>query len=439
LTNPAEHTVRVTDLSHDGRGVAHLDGKAVFIDDALPGDTVRFRHRRKRRAWDQGELLEILEPAPERVDPPCPAFGRCGGCALQHLDPQAALERKHQGLLNELRLKARVNPEQVDAPVSGPLWNYRRRARLGARYVPRKGGVLVGFRERRHAYIADMLECRVLPQHISDQLPALRELLGSLARPDRIPQIEVAVADAQSALVFRNLDPLGAEDQQRLREYSLQSGMQVFLQPGNLESVTPLEPVNPPPLVYSLPRHQVEIHFRPTDFIQVNAEINSAIVDRVVEVLAPAPEERVVDFFCGLGNLTLPLARRAAFVHGLEWLPGLVARARQNAAHNDIENVSFDACDLEQGPPKDMDLSGFTKWLVDPPRTGALAVVQALEKSRPERLVYLSCNPATLARDAGMLVHQFGYRMTRVGVFDMFPHTTHVESLAVFDKDPGHE
>lgn len=423
----------VSDLNHEGRGVAHVEGKAVFVAGALAGERVRMRYTRRHRRWDEARLEEVLRPAPERIAPGCPHFGVCGGCSLQHLSPQDQLRFKSGVLAEQFRHIGGVEPERWLAPLEGPVWGYRGKARLAAKYVARKGDrVLVGFREQASPYVADLTRCPVLHPAVGERLEALAALVRSLDIHDRLPQIEVAAGDDTVALVFRNLEPLGGADRERLAAFGREHGFAVFQQPGNESTVAPVWP-EAPELSYALPAHDISLAFRPTDFTQVNARINRAMVDRALELLAPGPADRVLDLFCGLGNFTLPLARRAGEVLGLEGDAGLVERAAGNARRNGIDNARFQVADLAD-PEAGAAWAGedISLALLDPPRSGAAAVLAPLAAARPRRIVYVSCGPATLARDAGTLVREHGYRLAAAGVMDMFPHTAHVESIALF-------
>ena len=435
--------VRIESLDYEGNGVARLSGKTVFIEGALPGDEVRFRYHNKKRNYDTGGVLEILVPSPDRVVPRCRYFGVCGGCSLQHLRPEAQLREKQQVLRDSLAHIGKVCPAAWLPPLHGSVWGYRRKARLGVRVVPKKGGVLVGFREKRHTFITPLESCEVLDAGVSALLPALRALIARLSRPERMPQIEVAVGDPVGcapslALVFRHLEPLTGGDLAQLLEFGQRHSAQVYLQPGGPASVAPLWPQDAA-LAYRLPDQDIELRFRPVDFIQVNAGINQALVARALELLQPRADETVLDLFCGLGNFTLPLARRARRVLGIEGDVSLVEQARANAAHNGIANAEFHAADLYmQDGSAPWGEEHFDKWLLDPPRTGAMDVVKRLsaDGSGPRRIVYVSCNPGTLARDSEVLVHVKGYRLASAGVLDMFPHTSHVESVALFEATP---
>jgi 23S rRNA (uracil1939-C5)-methyltransferase len=425
-------------LSHEGQGVAHVEGKAVFIQDALPGEDVVFRYHNKHKTYDTGGLLELIKASPDRVAPRCRHFGICGGCSLQHLRTPAQIEAKQQVLLDALSHIGKVAPKEVLTPIIGPAWGYRRKARLGARLVPEKGGVLVGFREKRSSHITNLDQCETLNPRIATLLPALRKLIAGLSIPHRIPQIEVAVGDAEAALVFRHLEPLTKPDAQALIAFGEAHGLQIHLQPGGPTTIHPLWPATPAPLAYTLASYGLELFFGPTDFIQVNAAVNEQMIARALSLLDPQPQERVLDLFCGLGNFTLPLARSAGLVVGVEADAQLLDKARENARHNKLANVEFRQADLyEQGE----DFTGFgferkhyDKWLLDPPRTGALEIVKRLPEDGPRRIVYVSCYPGTLARDAAVLVNVKGYELISVGVMDMFPQTSHVESVALFEK-----
>ncbi len=432
---------RIESLDYEGNGVARIDGKTVFIQGALPGDEVRFRYHNKKRNFDTGGVIEILIPSQDRVVPRCPYFGICGGCRLQHLRPEAQLREKQHVLRDSLAHIGKVQPDAWLPPLHGPVWGYRRKARLGVRFVAKKGGVLVGFREKRHSFITPLGSCEVLDPAVSALLPPLRILIAGLSRPERMPQIEVAVSDPVGdapcvALVFRHLEPLTAKDLGQLCQFGERRAVQIFLQPAGPDSISRLWPESAD-LVYRLPEQGIELRFEPNDFVQVNAAINRALIARALEILDPGSSEAVLDLFCGLGNFSLPLARRARRVLGVEGDNALVARARTNAAHNGIENAEFLAADLyaTDGPASWGD-ERFDKWLLDPPRTGAMEVLKRLpaDGSGPRRIVYVSCNPGTLARDSEVLVHVKGYRLACAGVLDMFPHTSHVESLALFES-----
>lgn len=424
----------ITDLSHDGRGVAHVDGKAVFVAGALPGERVRATVRAVRKQFDEAETVAVLEPSPDRVVPLCPHFGVCGGCSLQHLDATAQIEAKQHTLLENFTRIGQVQPQRWLEPLTGPVWGYRRKARLGVKHVPKKGKTLVGFRETDPRFVADLSRCETLVPEVGDRIEAIAALMDSLEARARIPQIEVAAGDDRTALVFRNLDPLAEADRARLLAFGAREGFAIFLQPGGNDSVVPIDGGSDE-LHFELPQYGLNYAFRPLDFIQVNGEMNRKMIPQVLTLLDPKPHERVLDLFCGLGNFTLPLAQRSAAVVGVEGEAGLVLRARENARRNGIDNASFHAADLTADLREQPWVGeGFDALLLDPPRTGADATIPQLPLATIGRIVYVSCHPATLARDAGMLVRDHGYQLTTAGVMDMFAHTAHVESIALFEK-----
>lgn len=430
---------RVESLDHEGRGVAHVEGKTVFIDGALPGEKVEYSVYRKKPTFEQAQVSRILEASAQRVTPRCPHFGVCGGCSMQHLDSNAQAAAKQRVLEDALWHIGRVDPEVIFPAIYGPAWGYRDRARIGVRLVPKKGGVLVGFHERRSSYIADMRSCEVLPRHISDLLPALRTLIGGLSIPDRLPQIEIAVGDGVTVLVFRNLLPLTADDEARLIAFGDAHAVHIWLQPGGPDTAHPLHPGEAEVLSYSLPEFGVTLDFRPTDFTQVNVHINRILIRRAMQLLDPRPGERIADLFCGLGNFSLPIARRGARVVGVEGSDTLVVRAGENARRNGLGDAcEFHAANLFEATEDSIKALGrLDKLLIDPPREGAIAVVKALGEggeATPARIVYVSCNPATLARDANVLVNEKGYRLKGAGIANMFPQTSHVESIALFER-----
>ena len=427
----------VESLDHDGRGVAHVEGKTVFIDGALPGEQVEYSVYRKRPTYDQAQVSRILRPSAQRVTPRCPHFGVCGGCSMQHLDSTAQTAAKQRVMEDALWHLGRLRPDTIFPAIHGPFWGYRYRARIGVRLVPKKGGVLVGFHERRSSYIADMRSCEVLPRSISELLPKLRELVGKLSIPDRLPQIEIAVGEGVTVLVFRNLLPLTTDDNAHLAAFGDAHGVQIWLQPGGPDTVQRLHPQDAPGLRYTLPEFDLSLDFLPNDFTQVNVAINRLLIRRALHLLDPQPGERIADLFCGLGNFSLPIARRGARVVGVEGSETLVGRAGDNARRNGLESAcEFHAANLFEATEDSLAALGpLDKILIDPPREGAIAVVKALGPTAPGRIVYVSCNPATLARDAAVLVHEKGYRLKGAGIANMFPQTSHVESIALFERN----
>ena len=443
--------LEVESLDLEAQGIAHRStgegaGKVVFIEGALPGERVQVSVSRKKNNWEQGQVSAIARESAQRVRPGCPHFGlhagACGGCKMQHLHPAAQVAVKQRVLEDNLWHLSKVKPEQVLRPLEGPAWGYRWRARLSVRFVAKKGVVLVGFHERKSRYVADMTVCPVLPPAVSALLPALRTLIGGMDQRDRLPQIELAAGDSVVALVLRHLEPLTPADAQRLRDFAAAHGVQWWLQPKGPDTVHLLDDGGPV-LAYGLPEFGITMPFKPTDFTQVNPHINRVLVERAVRLLAAQPQDHVIDWFCGLGNFTLPLATRAAQVLGIEGSETLVQRARDNAAANGLAaKTRFEARNLFEITPEDLRAAGAVqRWLIDPPREGAFALAKAVADLHaagdfmlPQRIVYVSCNPATLARDAGLLVHQGGYRASLAGVVNMFPHTAHTESIAVFDR-----
>ncbi|MFZ9285349.1 MAG: 23S rRNA (uracil(1939)-C(5))-methyltransferase RlmD [Burkholderiaceae bacterium] len=450
--------LQVDALDLEAQGVARReDGKVVFIEGALPFERVKAQIHRRKNNWEQGTLTEIAHASSQRVTPRCPHFGlhagACGGCKMQHLEPSAQVAIKQRVLEDNLWHLAKVRPERMLRPIEGPAWGYRWRARLSVRHVRKKGAVLIGFHERKSRYVADMSQCPVLPAHVSELLLPLRGLIGSMDAIETCPQIELACGDEVTALVLRHLEPLSAGDQARLRAFAAaHPGVQWWLQPKGPDTVHRLDEGGPS-LAYALPEFGIEMPFRPTDFTQVNPHINRVLVSRAVRLLNVQPTDRVIDWFCGLGNFTLPLATRAREVLGIEGSEALVARSRENLARNQparegraaLCSTAFAARNLFEMTPELLLRDGVAdRWLIDPPREGAFALAKSLadlhqnaelrrEWTPPRRIVYVSCNPATLARDAGLLVHQAGYRCTAAGAVNMFAHTAHVESMAVFD------
>lgn len=428
-------TADVVDLSHEGRGIAHVEGKATFIDDALPGERVEWRRLKRSRNFDEGRLERVLTPSVDRVEPQCSHFGVCGGCALQHLAADKQLEFKERQLFDSLTRIGHVAPADRLPPLRADTWHYRRRARLAARWVPKKGKTVVGFRERSTTYITDLKSCEVLTSEVARLIEPLSALITALSVRDRVPQIEVAHADTAIALVIRVLSPLTSDDEALLREFARVQQVELYLQPGGYETVARFDG-EPAPLFYRLPEFDVTIHFLPTDFLQINGPLNERMVARALELLQPQADEDVLDLFCGLGNFSLPLARRARHVVGVEGEAGLVERARNNARSNAITNADFYVANLAA---EDLGSSAwarrkYAKVLLDPPRAGAREVLPVIAASGANRIVYVSCHPGSLARDAGILVNEHGFVLAAAGVMDMFPHTAHVESIAVFER-----
>ena len=424
----------IESLSHEGRGIARIDGKTVFIEGALPGEQVRFQYTRKRGQFDEGRVVEVVEPSGSRVEPRCRHYGLCGGCSLMHLDGGEQILHKQSVLLEQLQHLGGVEPERILPPLSASRWGYRRKARLGVKYVAGKEKVLVGFREKHSSFIADIDSCEVLHPILGEAIGELKELVRELSVYRQIPQLEVAVSDTVAAVVIRHLAPLTDDDRRILSDFEAQRPVRFYLQPGGLDSVHSLSGQSEQHLYYRLDRHDITMEFSPIDFTQVNFELNALLVDRVIELLQPGAADTVLDLFCGLGNFTLPIARYAKQATGLEGSEDLVLRAQKNAQKNGLANAGFGVCNLAE-PDAGSHISGYAynKVLLDPPRSGAQEIIEQLDLERVAKLVYVSCNPATLARDAGILANQGGLSLKAAGVLDMFPHTSHVESIALFE------
>ncbi|MGY1489642.1 23S rRNA (uracil(1939)-C(5))-methyltransferase RlmD [Methylobacillus pratensis] len=435
----------VESLDHEGRGVAHVEGKTIFIDGALPGEHVTYKTRRRKDRYEVADVVDVLQASNLRTQPACEHFGVCGGCAIQHLEFSGQVAAKQRMLEGNLWHIGKTRSERMLSPIYGPAWGYRHKARLRVRHVAKKGGVLVGFNEKSSSFVADMDSCKVLPPHVSALIVPMKELVGQLSIRDRLPQIEVAVGELTTVLVLRILEPLQPQDAAPIKAFADRYGVEVWTQSKGPDTVQPFYPQQGPGLSYSLPEFNLTYPFKPTEFTQVNPHINRVMLRRAMQLLQPQPGERIADFFCGLGNFTLPIARSGASVFGMEGSAALVARANESAALNGLDGqVEFQEADLFKMTPELLQSLGrFDKWLIDPPRDGAIELVKALPdiddadadtSHVPQRIVYVSCNPATLARDAGILVHTKGYRLLASGVINMFPHTSHVESIALFEK-----
>ena len=431
-------SVAIESVDLEGRGIARRQGKVVFVEGALPGERVMLKVTKRKPSYELAEAERVVRASPQRVAPRCAHFGVCGGCAMQHMDPAAQVAIKQRVLEDTLWHIGKLVPQRVLPPIHGPAWGYRYRARLSVRVVVKKGGVLVGFRERRSSYVADMRECHVLDPHVASLLVPLREMVAAMPARDRVPQIEVAVGDNHVVLVLRHLIPLVDEDLAVLREFAARHDIHWWLQPKGPDTVHPLEPEDIDGLAYTLPEFGLRMPFKPTDFTQVNHAINRVLVSRAIALLEPQPEDRVADLFCGLGNFTLALATRCREVVGVEGSQALTDRALDAARRHGVDaHTAFSTLNLfEVDETWLRSLGHFDRMLIDPPREGALAVAKALATlgaDRPRRIVYVSCNPATLARDAAILVHEGGYTLKAAGVVNMFPHTAHVESIAVLE------
>jgi 23S rRNA (uracil1939-C5)-methyltransferase len=426
----------IESLDHEARGVTRLEGKTIFVEGALPGERVEYVCFRKKPSFEVARTERILKASPDRVVPKCPHFGVCGGCSMQHLDSAAQVAAKQRVLEANLWHLGRLRAEQLYAPIYGPAWGYRQRARLSVRMVPKKGGALVGFHERKSSYVADMRQCENLPPHVSALLLPLRDLVSALSISSALPQIELAVGESVTALVLRILEPPSAADENLLRAFADRHDVVFYLQPKGPATAYRFYPLDGAKLSYLLPDFGIEHFFSPTEFTQVNNAVNRVLVRRALALLEPQPGERIADMFCGLGNFSLPIARSGAHVLGIEGSADLLLRAAANSAANGLDGqVDYAVANLFETTPESLAALGhFDRMLIDPPREGAVELVNALGEDSPRRIVYVSCNPATLARDAAILVTQKGYRLRGAGVVNMFPNTSHVESIALFDR-----
>ena len=439
--------IEIRSFDMDARGVGHLQnedgsqGKVVFVEGALPGELVTFSSYKKKASWEVATLSEVHRTSSQRVEPKCEFFGTCGGCSMQHLEPDAQVAMKQRVLEDNLWHIGKVKAETMMRPIYGPTWGYRYRARLSVRHVIKKGVVLVGFHEKKSRYVANMETCKILPPHVSAMLMPLRELIASLSIIEHLPQIELAIGEGVTAMVLRIMAPLSPDDELKLKAFADKHQVQWWLQTKGPDTAEPYYPATSD-LHYLLPEFGVKMPFKPTDFTQVNHHINRVLVAKALRLLDAQKDERIADLFCGLGNFTLPIATMAKEVVGIEGSSTLTDRALENAVHNGLsEKTSFSTRNLFEVAAEDfVKLGKFDRFLIDPPRDGAAAVCQALADLtqlspdlKPKRLVYVSCSPSTLARDAGILVHHAGYRLSYAGVVNMFPHTSHVESMAVFD------
>jgi 23S rRNA (uracil1939-C5)-methyltransferase len=434
-----KHAV-IESLDQEGRGVAHVDGKTIFIDGALPNEKVTFQSYLAKPSYEVANVVEVLKQSNQRVTPKCVHFGKCGGCKLQHLDFAAQVAAKQRLLENDLWHIGKVKAENMLPPLYGPTWGYRHKARLSVKYVEKKQRVLVGFNEKATRFVADMNSCEVLVPEVSALIEPLQQMILQLSLKDKIPQIELAVGEPVEdkpviVLILRIMDPLTPQDEALLKSFADAHAVQVWTQTKGPDTIKPFYPLDGEQLQYSLPEFALTYPFKPNEFTQVNPQINQVMIRRAMQLLAPQVDEKIADFFCGIGNFTLPIARSGAQVLGLEGLDNLVERANESAQLNSINNVRFGVSDLFKMTPETLTgLGHFDKWLIDPPRDGAYELVKSLDfMNNPQRIVYVSCSPATLARDAGVLVNEKGYLLKAAGVINMFPHTAHVESIALFE------
>lgn len=436
MTDKQAETAEIYALSHDGRGIATIQNKTTFLAGALPAETVTYCIHNKKSSYQEGEAKDILQPSPERVTPPCPHFGVCGGCSLQHMSLQMQTDMKQKTMLDQLNHFGKVQPQTILPPLLSVGTGYRRKARLGAKFVNKKDKMLVGFREKSSRYLADLSRCLVLHPNVGEKLNLLAELVRSLSCYQQIPQIEVAMGDTDTALVFRHMQPLTEQDLQQLTAFGEQHQFHIYLQPNPPQPVTKLYPAdNIERLTYTLPDFGLEFLFHPLDFTQINLEMNRQMVKQALDLLELTPEDRVLDLFSGIGNFTLPMAKQAKLVTGVEGAVEMTERAAANALHNGIQNTEFYAANL-MAPPAGAPWmrQQYDKILLDPPRAGAIEMLPHLANFKAKRIVYVSCNPATLARDAGELCNQYGYKLQSAGIMNMFPHTSHIEAMAVFIK-----
>ncbi len=437
MTNKSADTAEIYALSHDGRGIANIQNKTTFLAGGLPSETVTYCIHNKRSSYAEGEVKEVLQASPERVTPPCPHFGVCGGCSLQHMSLHMQTEMKQKTMLEQLNHFGKVTPQTILAPLLSAGTGYRRKARLGVKFVIKKDKMLVGFREKSSRYLADLSRCLVLHPCVGEKLELLATLVRSLSCYQQIPQIEVAIGDTDAALVFRHMQPLTPEDLQQLTRFGEQHQFHIYLQPNSPQPVSKLYPADKVErLTYTLPDFGLEYLFHPLDFTQINLEMNRLMVKQALELLALTPEDRVLDLFSGIGNFTLPMAKLAKQVTGIEGAEEMTQRAAANAAHNHITNTDFFAANL-MAPPTSAPWmrQQYDKILLDPPRAGAIEMLPHIAAFKAKRIVYVSCNPATLARDAGELCNTYGYQLQSAGIMNMFPHTSHIEAMAVFVKD----
>lgn len=429
-------TAKITSLSHDGRGIALIENKTTFVSGALPNEVVQYKLTKKHRSYNEAEVGFIEQPSNRRAAPPCQHFGLCGGCSLQHMDMAMQLEVKEKTLIEQLTHFGRVTPRHILAPITAETVGYRRKARLGVKFVIKKNKLLVGFREKGSHYLAELNACETLHPAIGKKFKILKELIRSLTIYQHIPQLEVAIGDEEIALVVRHLAPLAEEDLDKFISFGMQESVQLYLQPNPPEKIHQIYPKHSQPaLRYTLPAYQLEFLFHPLDFTQINLSVNRLMVQQAIQLLELNKEETVLDLFCGIGNFTLPIAKHAAYVTGIEGEADMVIRAQKNAEHNHISNVNYYASNLAQLKTDEPWMNKhYDKILIDPPRAGAKALLPLFEKFKAKRILYVSCNPATLARDAGELVHHHHYELTHAGIMNMFPHTAHIEAMALFER-----
>lgn len=427
-------TATVTQLNHEGRGITHINGKTTFLFGGLPGETVQFRYTEIHRQYDEGTVVSVTEKSPDRVEPQCAHFGLCGGCSLQHFSSDAQRAHKQSVLLEHFQHQANCQPENILPPLHANLWEYRRRARLSVRFVIKKNDVLVGFRERGTRYVAELKACEVLDPSVGRKIAALRELFMQCEMKAEFAQVEIAVGDAATAAILRHMKPLPESDIAKLIAFAAENHWQLYFQPGGHDTIHPVFPENPDPLFYTIPNHAIKMVFKPAQFTQINQSVNLKMIDRAIELLALTKTDHVLDLFCGIGNFSLPMAKYCKHVVGVEGADSSILQAKENATQNDIHNADFYVQDLSVDL-KDVSWSQqhYDKILLDPPRAGAKEIMPFIAQWQASRIVYVSCNPITLARDTKDLL-ELGYRLVQAGVMDMFPHTDHIEAIALFVK-----
>ncbi|MGD9153040.1 MAG: 23S rRNA (uracil(1939)-C(5))-methyltransferase RlmD [Gammaproteobacteria bacterium] len=425
----------IESLSHDGRGITHIDGKITFIRNALPGEKVDFKYTAVHGSFNEAVATQILTASPQRIEPPCPHTDMCGGCCLQHLETNAQIEHKQQVILEMLQHFGNVIPQEILPPLTSDNLGYRHKARLGVRVVTKKGGALVGFREQNGRYLAEINSCKILPECISNNITNLRELISSLQNANTIPQIEVAVSHEQAALIIRHLQPLPILDLEKIIQFAKLHKFEIYLQPKGPDTVHKIWPTNNNArLSYALTDHNVKLQFHPSDFTQVNPAINRKMINQAIELLNPQADEQILDLFCGLGNFTIPLAKYCDHIVGIEASKQMVERGYENAKFNNTQNANFYEFNLKEDFANCNWAKSYDKLLLDPPRSGAAEIIAKIKTFNPKKILYVSCNPATFARDAGELVNKHGYKLAKAGIMDMFPHTAHVETMGLFTR-----
>ena len=434
LSTPSHATIEA--LNHEGRGITHLNGKTTFVHGALPNEDIIFKYTKIHSSFDEGETLKVLTSSPNRATPKCPHYDICGACSLQHLNSNMQIKHKQQVLLEQLQHFGQTQPQEILSPITGPIWGYRHKARLGVRFVTKKNKLLIGFRERNGRFIADINNCEILNSKVGKKIHLLQQELSKIKHFNSLPQIEIAISDSQTALIIRHLQPLSADEQKQLCSFAKQYDFDIYLQPKGIDTIHKIWPTDANPLLsYKIPAQNIELFFHPADFIQINPIINQQMIETAIKLLEPNHDDEILDLFCGLGNFTLSIAKYCKKITAIEISDEMVNRAYTNAKHNHITNAEFFSANLAKDISKQSWAKiKFNKILLDPPRSGALEIIKYFPKLNPQKIVYVSCNPATLARDAKCLIHEQNFILQKVGIMDMFPHTSHVESIALFTK-----